>query len=50
MTVQWIAKGDFGLDTYDPLVKEPVDEGTMGLLRERTSHEVLTQQQAFFSD
>jgi len=34
----------------DPLVKEPVDEGTTGFLQERTSHEVLTQQQAFFSD
>ena len=34
----------------DPLVKEPVDEGTIGLLRARISHEVLTQRQAFSSD
>lgn len=34
----------------DPLVKEPVDEGTIGLLRARISHEMLTQRQAFSSD
>jgi sugar lactone lactonase YvrE len=34
----------------DPLFKEPVDEGTTGLLRARTRHEMLTRRQAFFSD